>query len=253
MIIFLFTVVLLVILYMMYKAHHDIVEFRTILDDRLPKPFQQFQIFFISDIHRRKIKNETLDQINQNINVVIIGGDLTEKKVPFSRTRKNVKKLKRWGAPIYFVWGNNDFEVQPDKLSQLLQDEGVTILNNSYVHIQKEGHILSLIGLEYNPYMETTYDINSIESKGDYLVLLTHRPDDFYLLDSMSQNNIHLVLAGHTHGGQIRIGPIGFYEKGSFKEYRSTKILISEGYGYTLLPFRFGTKAECHVLTLDRN
>lgn len=238
---------------MVYKAHKDSINYHTIKDKRIPRAFQRFRIFFISDIHRRSINEETLRDIDQEIDIVVIGGDLLEKGVPFSRTRENIRKLKRVSESIYFIWGNNDLEVSIDELVKLLEGEGVCILSNSSINIMKENSILSLVGLEYNPYEEPNFTLASNKANGEYIILLTHRPGDFYHLDINSKDKIHMVLAGHTHGGQIRFGPLGFYEKGYLQKYRSSYVLVSEGYGYTKLPFRLGTKSECHVITIEKD
>ena len=58
------------------------------------------------------------------------------------------------------------------------------------------------------------------------------------------------MLAGHLHGGQIRIGPIGIYEKGSYRLKENRAELISNGFGTTGVPLRLGAKSECHIITL---
>ncbi|MFD2045889.1 metallophosphoesterase [Ornithinibacillus salinisoli] len=247
--IFLIIIMVFSIFYMIYRAHHDHVDYRSINDSRLPDSFNDLTIFFIADIHRRTIRQETLNSIGSHIDFVYIGGDLTEKGVPLAKTRENIKRLKQWGRPIYFVTGNNDYEVNINELSKLLLDEGITILNNSTIYIEKEKHVLCLTGLEYNPLDEPNDAIISENVQGDYRILLTHCPSDFYDLDITSQDKVHMVLAGHTHGGQIRIGRMGLYSKGGLRKVRNTHVFITEGYGYTLLPFRFGTSAECHVIT----
>ena len=61
---------------------------------------------------------------------MIIGGDLLEGGVPLLRARQNIQKLKTLG-PVYFVWGNNDYEVSQVQLKQMLKDEGVITLKTS--------------------------------------------------------------------------------------------------------------------------
>lgn len=240
---------------MFYKAHHDTIDYLEITHSKLPIPFDGYRIFFISDIHRRKINLHTLEKIKQSIDLVIIGGDLTEKGVPLERTRENLRKLAQLRAPIYFVWGNNDFEVPQEQLSNVLVEENVTILSNIHKNIKRDHHTMTLYGLNsYEIDVENRHEaINTSFLKGDYTILLSHVPQAFYQLDSNIQNEIDLVLSGHTHGGQIRFLGLGFYKRGGLSSYKNTDILVSEGYGYTLLPFRLQTNAECHVLTLKRN
>lgn len=241
---------LLLIVYMVYVAHHDTINNYTIYDERLPSSFNNFQIFFISDIHRRVINERTLQLITDEIDIVIIGGDLTEKRVPLERTKANIKKLKRWNVPLYFVWGNNDYEALSENIDMLLVKENVTILTNTNEDIKRGNSTISLLGLDCCIYREARLDFALQNAKGDYFILLTHAPIAFFDLESSDQDKIHTVLSGHTHGGQIRIFGFGPYERGGYKRYRDTNTFISEGYGYSKLPFRLGTKAECHVLTI---
>ncbi|MBO1910798.1 hypothetical protein J4G37_39150, partial [Microvirga sp. 3-52] len=59
-----------------------------------------------------------------------------------------------------------------------------------------------------------------------------------------------VLLAGHTHGGQIRIGKFGLLEKGSFQTNSNRTKLISNGYGTTKVPLRLGAPSECHIITI---
>lgn len=239
---------------MYYKAHHDTINYSEIVNSKLPDSFDGFRIFFISDIHRRKINVQTIKKIKYPIDIVVIGGDLTEKGVPLKRTKENIQTLAQLHAPIYFVWGNNDYEVQPETLSKLLLEENVTILTNIHNVIKRHHHTVTLYGLNhYEIEFNNRHDaIDTSELKGDYTILLTHVPHTYYQLKQDIQNEIDLVLAGHTHGGQIRFLGLGMYQKGGITKTRHTHILVSEGYGYTLLPFRLQTNAECHVITLKR-
>lgn len=237
---------------MVFKAHHDIIEYRSIIDSRLPEEFDKYCIFFISDIHRRKISINTLQTIHNDIDMVVIGGDLTEKGVPIERTRQNLRTLKQFGVPIYFIWGNNDYEIKSKDLNQVLHEEKIIILKDTYINIKRNGSTLSVIGFDYHEDEACSGKLDWQQIKGEYRLLLTHVPRSFYDLDPHIKKSIHTVLAGHTHGGQIRIFDKGFYQKGGLHISRETNIFISEGYGYTFLPFRLQTNAECHVLTFKK-
>lgn len=236
---------------MVYKAHHDTIAYLTIQDKQIPSEFNDFRIFFISDIHRRRINWQTLQTINEQIDIVLIGGDLTEKGVPLSRVQTNIRKLKEWNAPIFFVWGNNDYEANWQKLKQILVDEEITTLENTSVEINRNDQSISIMGFNCNKYREANYKLTTQNAQGDFRILVTHAPSAYYNLARDEQSEIQFVLAGHTHGGQIRIFGFGMYKSGGLTKHNRTYILISEGYGYSTLPFRLGTKAECHVITLS--
>lgn len=239
-------------MYMTVKAHLDHVTYEQIESMRIPASFSNFRIFFIADIHRRKINPQTLDAITVPIDLVLIGGDLMERYVPFERVRDNIRELKRWQKPLYFVWGNNDYEVNTLRLLQILREEQVIVLEDQCVQFIKGNDTLNLIGLNYyrdeslQPIMDWT-----VVSQ-DYTIVLLHDPQFYHLLGDTEKDKVDLVLAGHTHGGQIRLFGFGFYERGGLSTERGKQIFVTEGYGYTLLPFRLQTRASCHVITLIR-
>lgn len=239
--------------YMIYKAHYDIVDRRTIIDTRLPKDFHDFRIFFITDIHRRRIKKSTLNSITERIDAVIIGGDMIEEWVSLGRAELNIQLLKKWNAPIYFIWGNNDYKANPDGLLALLIQENITILSDTYIHIRKNDSILSIFGVDYDAQNPERIRLPRRGASNYYQVVVAHSPFDFEKLPEADRNNIHTFLAGHTHGGQVRLFGYGLYKRGGYELDGSTHKLVSEGYGYRLIPVRLGTNAECHVLTFKNS
>ena len=69
------------------------------------KPVILFLTFIVVGLQIRIIV-----QVQGKGRLVIIGGDLAESGVPLQRIKENILKLKKLG-PIFFVWGNNDHEV----------------------------------------------------------------------------------------------------------------------------------------------
>src|SRR5690625_298159 len=198
---------------MFFLAHHDTIKFDTIYHNKIPPSLTCFKLFFIDYIHRRHIKESTLSKI-ESVNLVLIGGDFLERGVPLERVKKNILKLKRWGAPIYFVWGNNDYETDTDKLIQILQEENVCILEDSVIPISYKNVKINIVGFQYYKDYEQQPAIHWEKIEDVYTILLTHKPNSFYGLNKTIRKKIDLVLAGHTHGGQIRIFGLGFYTKG---------------------------------------
>ena len=242
----------LFILYMVYRAHHDIVTYEVAYMKNLPNRFHGYRIFFIADVHRRKIKEKTLQKIEDPIDAVFLGGDMIEGFVPFKRLEKNLQLLSKWSVPIYFVAGNNDYEKNKEQLHYLLAQYHVHVLEDEVVSLQREEASIQIVGFPYM-YDETlrVFDISSLGNKIN--ILLMHSPYTYeYLSDSAGQL-FTLGLAGHTHGGQIRIFSYGPYRPGGWRRKGNTALFITEGYGYSLLPFRLGTQAQCHVITLLRN
>ena len=241
------------VIIMLLKAKENRVTIHHLEFDSFPPSVDSLKIFFISDIHRRNVTDNLLDKIPNQVDVVMIGGDLTESGVPFSRVEQNIRALKRL-APIYFVYGNNDYEVNQGKLETILEKNHVTILKNTYKELSSsESGRIVLLGIEDMSGERDRLDLalkDAKQSESDFKILLSHNPDIYH---KISQDDcISIVLSGHTHGGQIRFFGLGLYKKGALHILKNTTLLVSNGYGTTALPLRLGAPAEAHYLHLTR-
>lgn len=240
---------ILLLLYMAKEAFANRLLYHTLFFPEFPESFEQVTIFFISDIHRRNVSDKIITKAVGKADIVIIGGDLTEKGVSFNKVKTNILKLKRI-APVFFVWGNNDYEVEPHLLDTILLDCGVKVLANTAVKFESNsGDLFNLLGIDdlAEERDRLDYALQDAEKNG-FRVLVSHNPEIIHKIKP--ENNIHLVLSGHTHGGQIRIFGYGPYEKGGIKKIGNITVFISNGYGTTALPLRLGAKAETHLITI---
>ncbi|MDR7075254.1 putative MPP superfamily phosphohydrolase [Neobacillus niacini] len=237
------------ILYMLKEAFLNTVVLHEMTYEDFPASFGKVSIFFISDIHKRLISDDVITEVTGKSDIVVIGGDLTEKKVPFERVKKNLEKLKKLG-PVYFVWGNNDYETDYRKLDAILLDYGVKVLDNTAATFESEnGDKLSLLGVDALNQERDRLDLALLDA-GDknFKILASHYPDITKKI--LPEHNIRLVLSGHTHGGQIHILGYSPYEKGKVEKLDNTTLLISNGYGTTGVPLRLGAPAQCHLITI---
>ncbi|KAB2333714.1 metallophosphoesterase [Bacillus mesophilum] len=256
MIYFIVLFVLLMIfllLYMVKEAFANRILHQELVFDDFPIGFGEVKIFFISDIHKRKIHEDIINEASASKpDMVIIGGDLLEKKVPLSRVKENLQKLKS-AAPVYFIWGNNDYEVDVKKLNALLIECGVKILDNCAVTFKSAfNESYALLGINDISLKKDRLDLAIKDAvDADFRILVSHEPRVMSKLKN--DHRISLVLSGHTHGGQIHFLGFGLYEKGKIKKADTATILISNGYGTTALPLRLGAKAETHLLTIKNS
>jgi predicted MPP superfamily phosphohydrolase len=251
---FIFIMIVLILgvgllLYMLREAFsNNVIEHEMLFPD-FPKSFGKVTIFFISDIHRRTISDQIIKTVKGKAEIVIIGGDLTEKGVPLARVKENLTKLKQVG-PVYFVWGNNDYEINYHELDAILLDFGVKVLDNTAVIFEsKDGEKLYLLGVDDFHQQRDRLDLALLDAKEKgFKILTSHYPD---IIEKIrDEHEIRLVLSGHTHGGQIHILGYSPYERGKVMKLKNTNLLISNGYGTTTIPFRLGAPAECHLITL---
>ncbi len=244
--------IVFLLLYMWLEANKNLVKEQVLMFDDFPKDLEKLTIFFISDIHRRKVSEKLINKVVGKTDIVIIGGDLTEKGVSFERISENVDALKALG-PTYFVWGNNDYETDFHRLDSLLLEKGVKILDNTAVNFEsRSGEKISLLGVDDMSEERDRLEMALLDA-GDnsFKILACHNPRIVKKIEK--DHNIKLVLTGHTHGGQIRIMNFGYYEKGKLSDNGVFKLLISNGYGTTGVPLRLGAEPETHLMTLKKS
>ncbi|RSK27461.1 metallophosphoesterase [Bacillus sp. HMF5848] len=241
---------IVLITWMLYEAHRNVVKIEDISLDDFPSGFGRVSLFFISDIHRRKIADSILEQVKTHeVDMIIIGGDLTEKGVPMSKVRENLENLRRL-APVYFVWGNNDYETDYRELDALLIDCGIKVLDNTAVSFESEqGDLLFLVGVDDGATRRDDLKLALLDCEQNaFKILVSHDPR--ILRKIPDHANIGLILSGHTHGGQIRLGRFGPYEVGQIHKKGPFIQLISNGYGTTGVPLRLGARAETHIINI---
>jgi predicted MPP superfamily phosphohydrolase len=257
--------VFILIGYMLWEANQlDIKEQELTLSD-WPKGFEGVRFLFVTDLHRRSIPEGIRNELRQliaekNIDLVFIGGDITEKRVPLQKVQDNIRFLGSL-APSYFVWGNNDYSGDYRALDLMLREEGVTVLDNRAVSFEAGQDRLWLVGVDECSLKrdDLTMALADIEPPG-YRLLLAHNP--IIIKKIKKEDQIRGVLSGHTHGGQIclpLIGPISL-PAGSFLrtyiagEYTlqegQLKLFVSKGVGTSALPFRLLARPELHILTM---
>jgi predicted MPP superfamily phosphohydrolase len=97
------------------------------------------------------------------------------------------------------------------------------------------------------------------DKKADLAIGITHAPY-LRILDAMSKDNLDLIFAGHTHGGQVLLPFLGRlvvpsrygtrYAIGVVQEYPKT-LFVSPGIGTSILPVRFGVPPEISLLNVE--
>ena len=240
--------VMVIFLYMLLLAFQTNVHTHSLVIDEWTVD-KQLRVFFISDIHRRRLGEKLIQNLIGKVDIVIIGGDLTEKGVPLNRTNDNIRQLAKLGS-TYYVFGNNDREVGEENLRRILDFHGVCILENNSMEYVKNNFSVRIVGINdgFQGNVEI-YEAFTNVKESDVIIFATHAPTYFHNAKKITKP--HLLLAGHLHGGQIRFGPIGIYEKGSYREKENSAELISNGFGTTAVPLRLGAKSECHLITMS--
>lgn len=231
------------------------------------------RIALISDLHfnakTSKIQiNKLLKSLKElNPEVVFITGDLIDRKNGISVAGDFAKKITNF-AKVYIVLGNWDYFVLKYNINNLkkeLESNGAKVLMNESETIKIGDSDFNLIGIKA-PYVgqniknDLAKSMAGIKNNNLCKILLTHSPES---INEAALKNIDLILAGHTHGGQVYVPfltrliiPTKFafkkYIKGIYKVGDST-LYVNRGIGTSNLPFRFLNLPELTILSLTRD
>lgn len=236
---------------MVYSAHRVSLKTHRMKVKSSQKTNAELSVFFISDVHRRRIPKKLMDKVRasaDSVDLVIIGGDVAEKDVPSERVRNNVETLSSLG-PVFYVWGNNDREIGEKVIRDIISNAGGTVLDNESVRIP--AHPEWIISGADDPSSGNTNLQKAVtfEQGYAYQIVAVHNPSLFNKILQISKPE--LIVGGHTHGGQIRFGPFGMQPRGEFTDKQEYAQLISNGFGTTLVPLRFGAPPETHLITIQ--
>lgn len=245
-----------------------------ITDKDLPDSFNGFKIVHFSDVHFGttvdiKYLKSIVNKINSlNPNVVVFTGDLIDDSIKIKDRDKNkiISILSDINVDVkkIAVKGNNDY-VKKNSYEKIMSNSGFDILNNAYELIYYKGLVpIYVAGLpssikeKYDATNAFTYYDTLTESdiKPEFKIVLMHEPDNINLVKNY---DVNLVLAGHSHNGQIRIPFVGAFitPKGSKEYYDNyykvgkTRLYISSGIGTSKLKFRFNNKPSINFYRLN--
>ena len=242
---------LIIAVYAFFRAKSLTVKRINISDS--PYSLSGKTIAVFSDVHlgqwvpTAQLKN-CIDRINSlSPDYVFFAGDFADKaQHNYSPILKETVSILSELNPVYgkfAVLGNNDYcmSTVKDFSVAALSLSGFTILRNAGARLSDDTVLIGVKESNYNiPDIKTPI---SIADEKDYVILLSHQPD---YVDISSKYNVDLQISGHSHGGQIYLGPwlkyflpIGCkkYFRGNAKVGK-TKLIISNGVGLHTVPFR---------------
>ena len=228
----------------------------------LPEEFHGFTLLHLSDLHSKsfgKGQKNLLEVIRrQSYDIAVITGDLVNRMKP--ETQPVFQLLAGIEKPVYFVPGNHEWETRPSVREAILSAPGVLLQNRAEKLVRGKRHIW-IAGIDDQNSKKDSLEQALREVRDEApVILLAHEPDIF---DGAAAENVDLVLAGHTHGGQVRLPFIGALlapDQGLFPKYDrglyvsgSSGMIISSGLGESLLPLRFNNPPEILLITLTGN
>lgn len=230
----------------------------------VPAAFEGFRIAFISDLHYKSLlKEKGLNDlvrllIAQRTDVLLIGGDFHEGCQYVPPVMAALAKVK---TPMgtYVVLGNNDYEACYDDIVKEIDRHGMHLLEHKVDTLKRDGAQILIAGVR-NPFdlakngKSPTLDL----SPDDFVILMTHTPD---YAEDVPITNTDLVLAGHTHGGQVTLfgyAPIvpshygQRFLKGLRYNSKYTPMIITNGIGTSNKNVRLFAPAEVVMIVLHQ-
>ena len=255
----------------MYDPADVVIEQHICVVPHLPQSAEGLRIALIGDIHAGPyLEPKHLEYYIECIRrqkpdlCVIVGDFITADAAEF---RDYCTAMRRLYAPrgVYAVLGNHDyFNGAAPTLRAMLSSCGVIVLDDRAVPVTDDG--LELVGISDERRNAPVQALNArvqfplMEKLGQSLcpIVLVHRPPVFDALATINPRS--LVLAGHTHGGQLAIehgagnyltitqlfSPYirGWYRRGDAQLY------VTRGVGTIGIPLRLGSPPEIAIITL---
>ncbi len=259
-----------------WRAVNRFDEFRinpvTLRIPNLPPALAGLRIAHVTDIHIGKFSDDPLlravvDRTNAlRPDLILYTGDLIDFDI--ADLPAGLAMMKRWDPKfgVYLCEGNHDLIPGRYEFERQVTGAGFEMPINSSRFVTIRGKSIQLLGLRWGSADLTDDTIRvgdpqiaeSVQSLLPTLqpeafpILLAHHPHAF---DYLGDSNINLVLAGHTHGGQLNLGPIhparmrfryisGLYQRAG------RQLHISNGVG-NWFPLRVNAPAEIVDITLQ--
>jgi predicted MPP superfamily phosphohydrolase len=224
------------------------------------EPANNLKIAVFSDTHFSD--NYDLDDFQKVINsikknkpdLIFFTGDLFDNLDLYKGNTDDISNaLNSIDAPLgkYSIFGNHDYGGGAEtEYEKILNAGGFKVLRNQYFGL--DSYKISIIGIDdfmlgYGNLEKATW------ARNDYFnILLCHEPD---IIDSVLEDNIDLMVSGHTHGGQVHIPcytdnilpPYGknyIYGLYEFNNFRLSKLYVNPGLGTTQINLRFLSPPE---------
>ena len=240
------------------------LEKETLWIKELPQGFDTMRLLLVTDLHIDGLPELVPSLIElirqQEFDLGVLGGDYSfSVNTDSSEALGLMQQVSRVFAgcgDVVGVLGNHDRY----HMAQCLEAEGVKMLINEHICLEKGGDRLFITGLDDNHYYQAD-DIHLADDgipSGACKCMVCHSPEKYR---EAAIKGYHLYLAGHTHGGQICL-PGGFapvtcatiprkLTKGIW-QYKQMQGYTSRGLGISSVPVRFFCPPEITLMTLQR-
>jgi predicted MPP superfamily phosphohydrolase len=237
-----------------------------------PAAVPKLRVVFIADLHvgAPHVPIARVDKLvaianRADADVVLLGGDyiahvLFGEKVAYDAIARSLGALRaRHG--VYAVMGNHDhWDGEVGRLKDALSAAGIVVLENEARRIAVPGGHVWLVGLgdSTTRHLEPEKAFRGVPFASpmvEPVIVFAHDPSVF----ASVPREVSVILAGHTHGGQLRVPFFGAVFNASRAPLRHSRGIIQEhgkqmyvtaGIGTSVLPIRFNCPPEFAILTI---
>jgi predicted MPP superfamily phosphohydrolase len=229
----------------------------------LPPEFEGYRIAQLSDLHVGSFdpKARALEWValsnEQAPDLAVVTGDLVTSGTGFYTDVAEAIAALRAQDGVFVSMGNHD-QSNNDELTRQVRERGPTVLRNAIHTIHRGTAQLTLAGLDGRALPGDVARVLERCPPGAPIVFLSHYPSAF---DAAAAAGADLVLAGHTHGGQLGVP---FFSQrlnlARLSRQRSRGLVysgkaamyVNAGLGTTGPPMRLAVPPEIAVITLRR-
>lgn len=212
------------------------------------------RVVFLTDVHLREYGMDNGDLVedieNLSPDLILLGGDLVNDTVDSYDNMISLCSQLTEIAPVCGVLGNHEdvkiYHQGDEELVKRFEDAGVKILRNEETSYSLYDNTVSVIGIEGKPEDFASYgakecmEAQEAEDQYDLRICIAHVPT--YFPEKLENYSFDLGLAGHTHGGIVRLPKLGALysaEEGLFPEYgggvytldNKATLIVSRGLG----------------------
>lgn len=184
----------------------------------IPAGFDGFRIAHVSDLHSAKFGEDNSKLValiaEEQPDIIVITGDAVDKPWDDLDALERTAAAFTTIAPTYYVPGNHEYkraEGESANISDVvlhLENAGVTVLRNQAVELERNGDFITLLGID-DPNgradqipMEDAVRLAHEHYQSDFVLMLNHR---YSRAEEASACGVQVMLAGHAHGGLIRL------------------------------------------------
>ncbi|MBV8169685.1 MAG: metallophosphoesterase [Alphaproteobacteria bacterium] len=234
---------------------------------RWPAGYPPLRVAAIADLHAgspfvdlAKIERIVAETNAQAPDVIVLLGDYVIQGVPFGRRLPIEPVAAALGKlharlGVFAVLGNHDWWDDGANIRRAFERAGIPVLDNEAVRREVDGQPVWIAGLADAMTRRPSWERALAGTGSDPVIAITHNPVPYHTMPDRPA----ILIAGHTHGGQVRLPFIGSlitargipnrWMFGHIKESEHD-MFVSTGIGTSIMPVRFLTPPVIDVLDI---